>query len=185
MSDKDTQENKNNEIKTEEVTTNIVEQIPSAPTTPESTSQETSQPIQVHIVNEKNVDLEDQKRKEFFEEYDLLIRKMKDALDLIPPKPGRVERAWLWFQKHAFNLVLVFALGVTVGIGVHKIMVYNDTMDAVNKQIMEFKGDLFSIQPSAIKKYYVDGKKSILPISKKEEEPEQEVEPVKKTVTKR
>lgn len=140
-------------------------------------------PIPVTIVNNPEVE---QKQKDFFETYDLLVRKMKEALDLIPPKPGKLERAWLWFQKHAFNFVIVFAIGVSVGVGIDKIMVYNDTMDAVNKQIMEFKGDLFSIQPSSIKKYYVNGKKNISDIIKKEQPAEEyEEEPVKKTQTRK
>lgn len=131
-------------------------------------SQTPQQPIEVKIVDSQTLD---QKQKEFFDRYDLLIKKMQEALDIIPPKPGKIERAWMWFQKHAFNYVIVLAIGISIGVGIDKIMVYNDTMDAVNKQIMEYKGDLFSIQPSPIKKYYTNGKKTFSSIISKTEEP--------------
>lgn len=134
--------------------------------TPET--QTPQQPIEVKIVDSQSLD---QKQKEFFDRYDLLIRKMEEALDIIPPKPGKIERAWMWFQKHAFNYVIVLAIGISIGVGIDKIMVYNDTMDAVNKQIMEYKGDLFSVQPSPIKKYYTNGKKTFSSIISKTEEP--------------
>lgn len=131
-------------------------------------SQTPQQPIEVKIVDSQTLD---QKQKEFFDRYDLLIKKMQEALDIIPPKPGKIERAWMWFQKHAFNYVIVLTIGISIGVGIDKIMVYNDTMDAVNKQIMEYKGDLFSIQPSPIKKYYTNGKKTFSSIISKTEEP--------------
>jgi len=131
-------------------------------------SQTPQQPIEVKIVDSQTLD---QKQKEFFDRYDLLIKKMQEALDIIPPKPGKIERAWMWFQKHAFNYVIVLAIGISIGVGIDKIMVYNDTMDAVNKQIMEYKGDLFSVQPSPIKKYYTNGKKTFSSIISKTEEP--------------
>lgn len=131
-------------------------------------SQTPQQPIEVKIVDSQTLD---QKQKEFFDRYDLLIKKMQEALDIIPPKPGKLERAWMWFQKHAFNYVIVLTIGISIGVGIDKIMVYNDTMDAVNKQIMEYKGDLFSIQPSPIKKYYTNGKKTFSSIISKTEEP--------------
>jgi len=131
-------------------------------------SQTPQQPIEVKIVDSQTLD---EKQKEFFDRYDLLIKKMQEALDIIPPKPGKIERAWMWFQKHAFNYVIVLAIGISIGVGIDKIMVYNDTMDAVNKQIMEYKGDLFSVQPSPIKKYYTNGKKTFSSIISKTEEP--------------
>lgn len=132
--------------------------------TPET--QTPQQPIEVKIVDSQSLD---QKQKEFFDRYDLLIRKMEEALDIIPPKPGKIERAWMWFQKHAFNYVIVLAIGISIGVGIDKIIVYNETMDSINKQIMEFNGDLFSIQPSPIKKYYTDGKKTFSSMISKDE----------------
>jgi hypothetical protein len=134
------------------------------------------QPIAVTIVNNESVD---QKQKEFFDQYDLLVRKMKEALDLFPKPPGRLMKSWLWFQKHAFTSVLFIVLGIIIGIGIEKFMNYNDMIRAVNIQRMEFKGDLFEVQPSTIKKYYNGGEKnlsSIIPAMKKQEDVNIEVE---------
>jgi hypothetical protein len=120
------------------------------------------QPIAVTIVNNESVD---QKQKEFFDQYDLLVRKMKEALDLFPKPPGRLMKSWLWFQKHAFTSVLFIVLGIIIGIGIEK--------------FMNYKGDLFEVQPSTIKKYYNGGEKnlsSIIPAMKKQEDVNIEVE---------
>jgi len=149
-------------------------------------------PIPVTIVN-NNGEQQELKQKEFFENYDLLIRKMKEALDLFPKPPGKLMKAWLWFQKHAFTSVLFIVLGIGIGIGIEKIMNYNDLIRAVNLQRMEFKGDLFEIQPSSIRKFYTDGQKSFTTMiqTKKESEdsikesvPETTVKPITKTITK-
>ncbi len=145
-------ENKVTENKsTEEVVNTEVEQ------------QQIQPPIPVTIVPPNNEIIE-QKQKEFFEQYDLVIRKMKEALDLFPKPPGKFMKAWLWFQKHAFTSVLFIVLGIAIGIGIEKFINHNDTIRAINLQRFEFKGDLFDVQPSAIKKYYGEGSKNITSI---------------------
>lgn len=131
-------------------------------------------PIPVTIVNNNSEQI-DQKQKEFFEQYDLLVRKMKEALDLFPKPPGKLMKAWLWFQKHAFTSVLFIVLGICIGIGIEKFMNYNDTIRAVNLQRMEFKGDLFEIQPSTIRKFYTDGQKSFTTIIQPKKESEESI----------
>lgn len=145
--------------------------------------------IQVEIVSPENktqipaTPEMDQLRKEFFETYDLINRKTKDLLDLFPKPPGKLMKSWLWFQKHAFTSVVFVVLGIAIGIGIEKIMNYNDMIRAINLQRMEFKGDLFDIQPSSIKKYYEHGEKSITSLIQKSEVKEHELEPTEeKTV---
>jgi len=180
----------NDEVKSKELnkTTEVLED---AKENNEQTSQvQTSQPIQVEIVSTENktqipppTSEMDQLRKEFFDTYDLINRKTKDLLDLFPKPPGKLMKSWLWFQKHAFTSVVFIVLGIALGIGIEKIMNYNDMIRAINLQRMEFKGDLFDIQPSSIKKYYEHGEKSITSLIQKSEVKEPESEPTEtKTV---
>jgi len=129
-------------------------------------------PIPVTIVNNNSEQI-DQKQKEFFEHYDLLVQKMKEVLNLFP-KHGKGRKALDWFLKHAWTTVLisVFGIGIIIGIQLEQNKNYNDMIRAVNLQRFEFKGDLFEIQPSTIKKYYNGEEKnlsSIIPTIKKED----------------
>lgn len=67
---------------------------------------------------------------------------------------GKLFNFWIWFQKHAFTSILFIAFGVIIGISYSKIVYERDMTKAINIQRFEFKGDLFDVQPSAIKKYY-------------------------------
>jgi hypothetical protein len=114
-----------------------------------------------------------QKKQELNILYDEHINKLKEAMDLFPHPPGRLMRAWLWFQKHAFTSVIFVVIGISLGIGIEKISNHNEMIKAVNLQRYEFKGDIFEISPSSIKKYYVDKEKNltsiVIPKTKTEE----------------
>lgn len=106
-------------------------------------------------------DILTQKKIELSNLYDDHINKLKEVMDLFPHPPGRLMKAWLWFQKHAFTSVLFVVLGISIGIGIEKISNYNEMVRAINLQRYEFKGDLFEISPSSIKKYYINGEKNL------------------------
>jgi hypothetical protein len=120
--------------------------------------EETTEPIQ------NNDEVLNQKKIELSNLYDEHINKLKEVMDLFPHPPGRLMKAWLWFQKHAFTSVIFIVLGISIGIGIEKISNYNEMVKAVNLQRFEFKGDLFEISPSSIKKYYVNGEKNLISI---------------------
>ena len=119
---------------------------------------ETSEPAE--IIQSQD-DLLNQKKQELSKLYDEHIKKLKEVMDLFPHPPGRLMKAWLWFQKHAFTSVLFVVLGISIGIGIEKISNYNEMVRAINLQRYEFKGDLFEISPSSIKKYYINGEKNL------------------------
>ncbi len=106
-------------------------------------------------------DILTQKKIELSNLYDDHINKLKEVMDLFPHPPGRLMKAWLWFQKHAFTSVLFVVLGISIGIGIEKISNYNEMVRAINLQRYEFKGDLFEISPSSIKKYYINEEKNL------------------------
>jgi len=109
-------------------------------------------------------ELLNQKKMELSTLYDDHINKLKEVMDLFPHPPGRLMKTWLWFQKHAFTSVIFVVIGISIGIGIEKISNYNEMVRAVNLQRYEFKGDIFEISPSSIKKYYVGGEKKLTSI---------------------
>jgi len=115
-----------------------------------------------------------QKKQELNILYDEHINKLKEAMGLFPhPPPGRLMRAWLWFLEHAPTYVIFVVIGISLGIGIEKMLNHNEMIKAVNLQRYEFKGDIFEIFPSSIKKYYVDKEKNltsiVIPKTKTEE----------------
>lgn len=109
-------------------------------------------------------DVINKKKTELNNLYDENINKLKEMMDLFPHPPGRLMKAWLWFQKHAFTSVIFVVLGISIGIGIEKISNHNEMIKAVNLQRYEFKGDIFEISPSSIRKFYVGGEKNIASI---------------------
>lgn len=92
--------------------------------------------------------------------YSEFLNILNAAINLAPPPPGRFMRGWLWFQKHAFTSVIFVVLGITIGIFISE---FRNTMQmekTINIQRFEFKGDLFDVIPSSIKKYYSDGERT-------------------------
>ena len=129
---------------------------------------ETSEPAE--IIQSQD-DLLNQKKQELSKLYDEHIKKLKEVMDLFPHPPGRLMKAWLWFQKHAFTSVIFIVLGITIGICIEKNANYNEMVKAVNLQRYEFKGDIFEISPSSIKKYYLGGEKNLTSIIQKQIQP--------------
>jgi len=123
------------------------------------------QQIQDELLNQKKIELSTL--------YDDHINKLKEVMDLFPHPPGRLMKIWLWFQKHAFTSVIFVVIGISLGIGIEKISNYNEMIKAINLQRYEFKGDIFEIFPSSIKKYYIDKEKNltsiVIPKTKTEE----------------
>jgi hypothetical protein len=125
--------------------------------------------------NQPNNNLEDllsQKNNELNKLYDDYMNKLKETMNLFPRPPGRLMKAWLWFQKYAFTSIIFIVLGITLGIGIEKISNHNQMIKAINLQRYEFKGDIFEIYHSSIKKYYINGEKNITSIISPQKEKE-------------